>query len=115
MWGDGGYQGQGEVIREVAPMAQDMTCRRTKFKHRVDEFTTEQEPHQVESESQGGTRVSSYEAAIRLRPGEIPRAEEERQPDVCLLRAGQPVYRAQTVGPCAGVVCPEAAPAVPSG
>jgi IS5 family transposase len=38
VWGDGGYQGQGEVIREVAPMAQDMTCRRTKFKHRVDEL-----------------------------------------------------------------------------
>src|SRR5271170_1681801 len=36
VWGDGGYQGQGEVIREVAPMAQDMTCRRTKFKHGVD-------------------------------------------------------------------------------
>ena len=38
MWGDGGYQGQGEVIREVAPKAQDMTCRRTKFKDYVDEL-----------------------------------------------------------------------------
>jgi transposase, IS5 family len=26
--GDGGYQGQTEVIREAAPAAQDMTCRR---------------------------------------------------------------------------------------
>jgi transposase, IS5 family len=37
VWGDAGYQGQGEVIREAAPHAQDMTCRRTKFKNYVDE------------------------------------------------------------------------------
>ena len=37
VWGDGGYQGQGDVIREAAPEAQDMTCRRTKYKDRVDE------------------------------------------------------------------------------
>lgn len=37
VWGDGGYQGQGEVIREVAPAAQDMTCRRTRYKDGVDE------------------------------------------------------------------------------
>ena len=32
VWGDAGYQGQSEAIREAAPHAQDMTCRRTKFK-----------------------------------------------------------------------------------
>ena len=37
VWGDGGYQGQTEAIREAAPHAQDMTCRRTKFKNYVDE------------------------------------------------------------------------------
>jgi IS5 family transposase len=37
VWGDGAYQGHGEVIREAAPHAQDMTCRRTKFKNYVDE------------------------------------------------------------------------------
>ncbi len=31
-WGDGGYQGQTEAIREAAPKEQDITCRRTKFK-----------------------------------------------------------------------------------
>ena len=36
-WGDAGYQGQGDRIREAAPHAQDMTCRRTKFKNHVDE------------------------------------------------------------------------------
>src|ERR1700692_4550632 len=37
VWGDGGYQGQTEAIREAAPHAQDMTCRRTKFKNYIDE------------------------------------------------------------------------------
>jgi len=37
VWGDGGYQSQTEAIREAAPHAQDMTCRRTKFKNYVDE------------------------------------------------------------------------------
>jgi transposase, IS5 family len=38
VWGDGGYQGQGEVIRAAAPQAQDMTCRRTRYKDGVDEL-----------------------------------------------------------------------------
>jgi len=38
VWGDGGYQGQGEVIRAAAPGAQDMTSRRTRYKGGVDEL-----------------------------------------------------------------------------
>ena len=38
VWGDGGYQGQGEAIRQAAPRAQDMTSRRTKYKDFVDEL-----------------------------------------------------------------------------
>jgi IS5 family transposase len=38
VWGDGGYQGQTEAIKEAAPHAQDMTCRRTKYKNYVDEL-----------------------------------------------------------------------------
>jgi IS5 family transposase len=38
VWGDGGYQGQTEAMKEAAPKAQDMTCKRTKFKHYVDEL-----------------------------------------------------------------------------
>jgi IS5 family transposase len=38
VWGDGGYQGQTEAIREAAPHAQDLTCRRTRFKNYVDEL-----------------------------------------------------------------------------
>jgi transposase, IS5 family len=36
VWGDGGYQGQTKAIREAAPQAQVMTCRRTKYKNYVD-------------------------------------------------------------------------------
>jgi IS5 family transposase len=38
VWGDAGYQGQTRAIKEAAPHAQDMTCRRTKYKDRVDEL-----------------------------------------------------------------------------
>ena len=38
VWGDGGYQGQTEAMRAVAPHAQDMTCRRTRYKNYGDEF-----------------------------------------------------------------------------
>src|ERR1700757_2356278 len=38
VWGDGGYQGQGEAIRQAAPHAQDMTSRRTRYKQMVDEL-----------------------------------------------------------------------------
>jgi IS5 family transposase len=38
VWGDAAYQGQGEMIREAAPHAQDMTSRRTRYKQIVDEL-----------------------------------------------------------------------------
>jgi len=38
VWGDAGYQGQTEAIRKAAPKAQDMTCKRTRFKHYVDKL-----------------------------------------------------------------------------
>ena len=37
VWGDGGYQGQTRAIQQAAPKAQDMTCKRTRFKNYVDE------------------------------------------------------------------------------
>jgi transposase, IS5 family len=37
VWGDAGYQGQTEAIHQAAPEAQDMTCRRSKYKGGVDE------------------------------------------------------------------------------
>jgi len=37
VWDDGSYQGQTKAIREAAPKAQDMSCKRTRFKNYVDE------------------------------------------------------------------------------
>jgi transposase, IS5 family len=36
VWGDGGYQGQEEAIRQAARRAQDMTSRRVQYKNFVD-------------------------------------------------------------------------------
>ena len=36
--GRGGYQGQGETIRNAASLAQDRTCRRTRYKNYVEEL-----------------------------------------------------------------------------
>jgi IS5 family transposase len=38
VWGDAAYQGQGEKIRSVAPRAQDMTSRRSRYKQIVDQL-----------------------------------------------------------------------------
>ena len=37
VWGDQAYRGQGEVIHECAPRAQDCTHRRYRYKHWIDE------------------------------------------------------------------------------
>ena len=37
VWGDAAYQGQAKVIRQIAPRAKDMTSRRTRYKHGIDE------------------------------------------------------------------------------
>lgn len=38
VWGDAAYQGQGEKIRHKAPLAQDMTSRRARYKQVVDQL-----------------------------------------------------------------------------
>ena len=38
VWDDGSYRGQAEAMKEAAPKVQEMTCKRTRYKHYVDEF-----------------------------------------------------------------------------
>lgn len=38
VWGESRYQGQTKAIQQAAPRAQDMTCRRTRFRQIVDEI-----------------------------------------------------------------------------
>jgi IS5 family transposase len=47
VWGDQGYRGQTEVIRECAPQAQDCTHRRYRFKYYTD--AVEREKNRVKS------------------------------------------------------------------
>ena len=37
VWGDQAYRGQSEAIREAAPLAQDLTNKRYRYKNRIDE------------------------------------------------------------------------------
>jgi hypothetical protein len=66
VWGDGGYQGQTEVIPQAAPKAQDMTCKRTRFKNDRS-VTTQEAPEQVQRADQGGACVPYPEAGLRFR------------------------------------------------
>jgi len=77
VWGDAGYQGQTEAIREAAPNAQDMTCRRVKTKAGVDEETKAQEPNQVARQGEGGMALSHPEAGLWIYKGALSRLEEE--------------------------------------
>src|SRR5580692_2322802 len=97
VWGDGGYQGQGEAIRQAAPRAQDMTSRRV-IQELCGRVTKVQEPGKSQSESEGGTSVPDSEAHLRLREGEIPRDLEEPPSTVRQLRVGEPVSAPQTAG-----------------
>ena len=117
VWGDGGYQGQGEAIRKAAPHAQDMTSRRTRYKQIVDELQTQKEPDQGQGAGQGGASFPHPEARLRIREGALPRLEEKPRSAVRRLCAGEPLPAPQTAGqdqspdhPCGGVVSlPDAA------
>ena len=98
VWGDGGYQGQGDVIRQAAPQAQDMTCRRTRFKNYVDEEARRKNTTKSQSASQGGAPVPHPEARLRIREGAFPRLEEEPQ-SLRGLRAGEPVPARKRLAP----------------
>ena len=50
-----------------------------------------EEPNEIESTGQGGARISSDEAEIRLGVGTLSRNEEERAAGICRLCAGEPV------------------------
>jgi len=65
VWGDQAYRGQGEVIREVAPQAQDLTNKRYRYKGRVDEVIREQ--NRVKSHIR--SRVEHVFGVIKLKFG----------------------------------------------
>ena len=103
VWGDGGYQGQRDAIREAAPHAQDMTSRRTRYK----DYVEGEEPGEGQSTGEGGASIPDCEAHLRIRENPLPRTREEPPAPVRKLRAGQPVSASQATGRQQGVVSPE--------
>ena len=103
VWGDGGYQGQTEAIHAAAPKAQDMTCRRTKYKDYVDEearrrnTTKARVRAKVEHPFRILKRVFGY-TKVRYRH------LEKSSVAVRGFRAGQPVPTPQPAGHAKGVV-----------
>jgi len=97
VWGDGGYQGQTEAFKEAAPKAQDMTCKRTRYKNRVDELqraknrTKSSVRAKVEHPFRILKRIFSFEGALSG-------VGQEPPPTVRLLRSRQPLPPPQTPG-----------------
>ena len=102
LWGDGGYKGQTEAIQEAAPHAQNLTCKRTKFKNHVDES---QRKNRTKSsgEGQGGASLPHPEAHLLLGRGALQRRRQESPSALRQLRTDQPAYALQTAG-CARAV-----------
>jgi hypothetical protein len=90
LWGDQAYRGQSAVIRECAPLAQDHTHRRYRYKSGIDE-QERRRTDEIERAVQGGAPVSSHETEIRICEGALPRTEEECASSVCHLWVDQSV------------------------
>jgi IS5 family transposase len=58
----------------LLPKAQDMTCRRTKFKHYADELQKKKNRRKSSVRAKVEHPFRIPEACLRLRQGEIPRA-----------------------------------------
>jgi IS5 family transposase len=65
VWGDQAYRGQGEVLREHAPHAQDFTHQRYRYKDRIDEV--EREKNRTKSNVR--SKVEHVFAVLKLKFG----------------------------------------------
>ena len=103
VWGDGGYQGQTDVIHSVAPEAQDMTCRRTHIRTAWMKKSGARTGIS-QGAGQGGMALPYLEARVWIYQGSLPGIEEESPMAVGCLRPGEPIPASQTAGPTGGVV-----------
>lgn len=67
VWGDQAYRGQTDVIREAAPLAQDMTNKRYRYKNRVDEVQRAKN----RNKSRVRSKVEHVFAVIKLKFGYV--------------------------------------------
>src|ERR1700687_3699114 len=65
VWGDQAYRGQGEVLREHAPHAQDFTHQRYRYKDRIDEIEREKN----RTKSRVRSKVEHVFAVLKLKFG----------------------------------------------
>ena len=89
VWGDQAYRGQSEAIHEAAPMAQDMTNKRYRYKNRIDEV--QRAKNRNKSRVRSKVRLWGNQVEVRIREGSLPGNQEERQSGLYPLRAEQPV------------------------
>ena len=108
VWSDQAYRRQRAAIRQKAPRARDFTNRRYRHRGILDAVGTRQEPHRSRRvRAKVEHPIGSHQAGVRFRQGALPRAQEERPPPHCHLRAGQPVHGAPPSAALpAGGVCP---------
>jgi IS5 family transposase len=107
VWGDGGYQGP-DVIREAAPEAQDMTCRRTQYKDGVDE----QARRKNRTKSKVRAKVEwPFRILKRVFGFTKVRYRGLKKNHEWLLAAF--ALAPQTAGPLGGVVSPGSGPSLP--
>ena len=104
VWGDQGYVGQTDAIHEAAPRAQDCTHRRYRYKDHIDEVERAKNRTKSSVRSKVEHVFQIDEAEVRLREGTLPRTDEERQPAVCHLCSGEPVYGSQEAAALGGGV-----------
>ena len=110
VWGDGGYQGQGEAIRQGGSARPGYDhAGRGNTRTLWTSYRQKQEPGEGQSASEGRTSVPDPEARLRIREGAIPRDREEPSSAVRQLCAGEPVPAPQTAGSGEGVVSLKAA------
>ena len=102
VWGDQGYVGQTDAIHEAAPRARDCTHRRYRYKDRIDEV----ERAKNRTKSSVRSKVEHVFQVLKLKFGFVKvryrGLHEERQPIVCHLRAGEPVYGSQEAAAAGG-------------
>jgi len=65
VWGDQAYRGQTEAIREAAPLAQDMTSQRYRYKNRIDE----EERQRNQTKSRVRSKVEHVFQILKLKFG----------------------------------------------
>lgn len=106
-WGDGTYQGQGEATHAAAPKAQDMICRRTRYKNHVDKEAKRKNTTKARVRVKVEYPFRVPEANLWLYESAIPRPEEESRMAMRGLRPGELVPTPQPAGP-RGVVSLEA-------